>query len=139
VGLLRSDNYFSSPWDSQRFMELDLLFPGSCSYPEADGVEPWPPLFFCFRILVPFIHGSTMPSFSLRLPTKISMFYWIYASSLSTLVLFFLYDLPKILASTTFSIMLLYFFAVNVKVTEIICFQIETEHYLCSWKYLNMN
>jgi hypothetical protein len=27
----------------------------------------------------------------------------------------------------------------NIKMTEIICFQIETEYYLCSGKYLNMN
>jgi len=60
-------------------------------------------------------------------------------SSLSTLVLSFLYDLPKILTSTTLTIMLLYFFAMNIKVTEIICFQTQTEYYLCSGKYLNMN
>jgi len=55
------------------------------------------------------------------------------------LALFFLDDLPIILVSTTFSIMLHYFFAMNIKVTEIICFQIETEYYLCSGKCLNMN
>jgi len=55
------------------------------------------------------------------------------------LALFFLDDLPIILVSTTFTITLLYFFSMNVKVTEIICFQIQTEHYLCSGKYWNMN
>ena len=66
---------------------------------------------------------------------KISIFYWIYMSSLSTLVLSFIYDLPHILASTNFTTMLLYFFAMNIKVTEIICFQIETI-LLVQWKVL---
>jgi hypothetical protein len=55
------------------------------------------------------------------------------------LVIFFLDDLPKILFSITFSIMLLYFFEMNIKGIEIICFQIQTEFYLWSRKYLNMN
>ena len=96
-------------------------------------------LFFFFQDPFAIYCGIYRAAFSLRLPTKISMFYWIYMSSLPTLVLFFLYDLPKILASTTLSIIFLYFFAMNIKVTEIICFQIQTEHYLCSGKYWNIN
>ena len=45
------------------------------------------------------------------------------------LALFFLDDQPIILVSTTFSIILLDFFAMNIKVTEIVCFQIEIEYY----------
>jgi hypothetical protein len=60
----------------------------------------------------------------------------VYVSSLSVLVLFFLDDLPKILVSTTFSIMLLYFFEMNIKETEIVCFQIQTECYLYNGKVL---
>jgi len=55
------------------------------------------------------------------------------------LALFFLDGLPIILVSTTFSKMLHYFFSMNIKVSEIICFQIEIEYYLCSGKCLNMN
>jgi hypothetical protein len=60
-------------------------------------------------------------------------------SSLCLFVLFFLDDLPIILVSTTFSIMLLCFFEMNIKGTEIICFQFQNEYYLCSGKYWNMN
>ena len=55
------------------------------------------------------------------------------------LVVFFFDDVPKIFVSTTFSKMLVYFSEVNIKGTEIICIQIETEYYLCSGRYLNMN
>ena len=50
-----------------------------------------------------------MPSFSLWIPTNISMFCWMYVSRLIMFVLFCLNDLPKIFVSTTFGIMLLYF------------------------------
>jgi hypothetical protein len=70
VAFLRSDNFFSSPWRSQHFMEFELLFPGSCSYPEADCVEPWSPTFFCFRYLFHLFLGLPCRLFPWGFPRK---------------------------------------------------------------------
>ena len=137
VAFLRCDNFFSSPWDSQHFMEFELLFSVSRSYPETDDVETWPIFLFqeMFSIYswiyhaVPFLVASQKKSrYSIEyiwvvyLPWSYPLFmichiFWLRPISPQC---FFI--------SLQWILKWLKLFASKLK-----------QYYLCSGKYLNIN